>query len=174
MVDKMDTLAKNVITSYKNLGWKITTAESCTGGGIFYTLTSVDGSSAVMDRGFVTYATSSKTDMVGVPADLIESFGVVSKEVAEAMAKGALEHTPESTNVAVAVTGYAGTAPDSTQSGLVYIGLGFRDTAGDITVQHEECRFHGERNTIREDVIKRALERLLGLAEKANRSELKH
>ena len=98
--------AERVIAAAKAAGLKIATVESCTGGLIAGALTSVSGSSDVVERGFVTYANEAKTGMVGVPAELIEKVGAVSEEVARAMAEGALAHAP--VDLAVAVTGIAG------------------------------------------------------------------
>ena len=87
-------------------GLRIVTAESCTGGLIAKLLTDVSGSSAWMDRGYVTYTNQSKIDNLGVPATLLEAHGAVSEPVAEAMLRGALERSQA--QVGVAVTGIAG------------------------------------------------------------------
>jgi nicotinamide-nucleotide amidase len=84
----------------------LATAESCTGGLIAAVLTEVAGSSDVFERGFVTYSNAAKTDLLGVPAGLIEQHGAVSEAVARAMAAGALEHSRA--DLAVSVTGVAG------------------------------------------------------------------
>ena len=84
----------------------LATAESCTGGLVAALLTEIPGSSAVVERGFVTYSNEAKTDMLGVPADLIAAHGAVSEPVARAMAEGALAHSRA--DVAVAITGVAG------------------------------------------------------------------
>ena len=84
----------------------IAAAESCTGGLLAATLTEIPGSSDVFDRGFVTYSNEAKTAMLGVPVDLIETFGAVSAETAKAMASGALARA--SADLAVAITGIAG------------------------------------------------------------------
>src|SRR5215813_12212541 len=84
----------------------IATAESCTGGLVAATLTEVPGSSDVVERGFVTYSNAAKSQMLGVPADLIARFGAVSRETAEAMAQGALAHSLA--DLAVSITGIAG------------------------------------------------------------------
>lgn len=84
----------------------LATAESCTGGLIAGLITSVSGSSDVLDCGFVTYSNAAKTRMIGVPAELITRVGAVSEEVARAMAEGAIANS--AANVAVAVTGVAG------------------------------------------------------------------
>jgi nicotinamide-nucleotide amidase len=85
---------------------KIATAESCTGGLLAATLTEIPGSSDVLDRGFVTYSNEAKQAMLGVNATTLASFGAVSRETAEAMAKGALAHAP--VDLAVSITGIAG------------------------------------------------------------------
>src|SRR5215813_12312693 len=84
----------------------IATAESCTGGLVAAMLTEIPGSSDVLERGFVTYSNAAKTEMLGVPADVIARFGAVSRETAEAMAQGALARSPA--DLAVAITGIAG------------------------------------------------------------------
>lgn len=84
----------------------LTTAESCTGGLIAGLITSVAGSSDVLDCGFVTYSNGAKSRMIGVPAALIAAHGAVSEDVARAMAEGALAHS--TADVSVAVTGVAG------------------------------------------------------------------
>jgi nicotinamide-nucleotide amidase len=75
------------------LDWKLTTAESCTGGMISTTCTDLTGSSAWFDRGFVTYSNLSKTQMLGVYSELIDTHGAVSEAVAKAMAMGAIYHS---------------------------------------------------------------------------------
>lgn len=99
----------------------IATAESCTGGLIAGVLTSIAGSSDVVDGGFVTYSNGAKTAMIGVPSDLIARHGAVSSEVAKAMAEGALRHSRAT--LAISVTGIAGPggATPGKPVGLVYI-----------------------------------------------------
>ncbi len=99
-------LAEAVVTALTAEGLTISTAESCTGGLIAGALTSVAGSSAVVYGGFVTYANEAKIAMVGVPFGLLRAHGAVSKEVAMAMAEGAL--AAAGTHLGVAVTGVAG------------------------------------------------------------------
>src|SRR5581483_12397613 len=95
-----------LLQRYRELGWKIVTAESCTGGLIAGTLTAIAGSSDVYDRGWVTYSNEAKREQLGVPSMVLEARGAVSGEVAEAMAKGALHRSQA--HVAVSVTGIAG------------------------------------------------------------------
>jgi nicotinamide-nucleotide amidase len=108
-------------------GLKVATAESCTGGLIAAALTGVPGSSAVVDRGFVTYSNGAKTEMLGVAAELIERAGAVSEEVAVAMVEGALARSDA--DLAVAVTGIAGPDGGSPEKpvGLVHFAAMRRD-----------------------------------------------
>jgi nicotinamide-nucleotide amidase len=100
--------------------WKLATAESCTGGLVAATITEISGSSAVFDRGFVTYSNEAKTQLLAVPNELISRHGAVSEEVARAMAEGALWHSRA--DIAVSVTGIAGPSGGSTDKpvGLVH------------------------------------------------------
>ncbi|MCX5494106.1 CinA family protein [Kaistia dalseonensis] len=104
-------------------GLTVATAESCTGGLIAGTLTEISGSSAVVDRGFVTYSNGAKAAMLGVPSELIGRVGAVSEEVARAMVNGALAHSPA--DLAVAVTGIAGPGGGSAEKpvGLVHFAV---------------------------------------------------
>ncbi|MBI4920151.1 MAG: CinA family protein [Devosia nanyangense] len=106
MPDDIAKLANEVIAALKAQGLTIATAESCTGGLVAGALTSVSGSSDAVYGGFVTYANEAKIAMVGVPFALLRQFGAVSKEVALAMAEGAM--AAAGTHIAVAVTGIAG------------------------------------------------------------------
>ena len=99
--------AENLIALCKSKGEMIATAESCTGGPIAGGLTAVDGSSSVVDCGFVTYSNEAKHGLIGVPQELLDTYGAVSEPVARAMAEGALIRAPLAT-LAVAVTGIAG------------------------------------------------------------------
>ena len=98
--------AAALIERCRGNGLMLATAESCTGGLIAGLITSVSGSSDVLDCGFVTYSNGAKTRMIGVPADLITRVGAVSEDVARAMAEGAIAHS--AADVAIAVTGVAG------------------------------------------------------------------
>jgi nicotinamide-nucleotide amidase len=99
-------LAARVIDANRTLGRTVAVAESCTGGLVAAALTEIAGSSAVLDRGFVTYSNAAKIEMLGVPEDLIDTFGAVSVAVAWSMAQGALKHSRA--DIAVAITGIAG------------------------------------------------------------------
>jgi nicotinamide-nucleotide amidase len=112
-------------------------AESCTGGLIAAAITDVPGSSAVLDRGFVTYSNEAKTEMLGVPAPLIASHGAVSREVACAMAEGVLAHARAA--ISVSVTGIAGPGGGSAEKPVGLVHFGAADRSG--TVLHREKRF---------------------------------
>ncbi|HYE48599.1 MAG TPA: CinA family protein [Azospirillaceae bacterium] len=147
-------LSEHLRDSFKAKGLMIATAESCTGGLIAGCLTAVSGSSAVVDRGFVTYTNEAKTEMLDVPADLIATHGAVSEPVARAMALGVLAHSRA--DVAVSVTGIAGPTggtPDK-PVGLVYIGAA-RKGAEPVVERHV---FAGDRAWVRQSAVRRALE----------------
>jgi nicotinamide-nucleotide amidase len=98
--------AQAVVDSLRARGWVIATAESCTAGLISAAITDIAGSSAVLDRGFVTYSNAAKAETLGVQMTTIDIYGAVSEQVAEAMADGALSGSDA--NIAVSVTGIAG------------------------------------------------------------------
>ncbi len=101
----------------------VATAESCTGGLIGGLLTEVPGSSIVVERGFIVYSDDAKVELLGVPRGLITEHGAVSREVALAMAGGAVERSRA--DLAVAVTGIAGPTggTDTKPIGLVHIAV---------------------------------------------------
>ena len=135
----------------------IATAESCTGGLIAALLTEVPGSSAVVERGFVTYSNAAKSQCLGVDPALIETVGAVSEEVARAMAEGAIANSKA--DFAVAVTGIAGPGGDTPTKpvGLVHIATAQR--AGQTV--HRECRFGDVgRSQVREETVRVAIDML--------------
>lgn len=99
-------LARAVLELCRSRQWMVATAESCTGGLVAAALTAIAGSSDVVDRGFVTYSNEAKQDMLGVPVDVLATHGAVSRQTAEAMARGALAHSRAA--LAVSITGIAG------------------------------------------------------------------
>jgi nicotinamide-nucleotide amidase len=98
--------AAALIARYASLGLKIATAESCTGGLVAALLTEIPGSSAVFERGFVTYSNAAKHELLGVPTATLAAHGAVSEDTARAMVLGALGAS--NAQVAVSVTGIAG------------------------------------------------------------------
>jgi len=135
----------------------IATAESCTGGMIASALTAVAGSSAVFERGFVTYTNRAKAEMLGVPPALIEEHGAVSELVARSMAEGALRHSPA--DLAVSVTGIAGPGGGTATKpvGLVHLAAA---RTGQTTYHIREV-FEGDRDAVRQAAAARALSMLL-------------
>ncbi|MCR4705468.1 MAG: CinA family protein [Lachnospiraceae bacterium] len=131
---------------------KITTAESCTGGLVAATLINVPGVSAYLKAGYITYSDKAKHRILGVRKKTLKKFSAVSDKVAAEMAKGAAKL--EKADVAIAVTGLAG--PDGGTEkkpvGLVYIGIYVR---GKVRVK--ECRFDGDRESIRHSSVAEAL-----------------
>ena len=140
----------------------ITTAESCTAGGIACSITQTAGSSECFDRGFVTYSNESKKDLLDVADETLKSHGAVSAETASEMVQGALAHSEA--NIAVAVTGIAGPggAVPGKPVGTVYLAWCKK---GEMP-QVERHQFAGDRNAVREATIRTALEGLVQLIEK--------
>jgi len=149
-----DTMEEVVGRELTTRGLMLAVAESCTGGLISHRLTQVAGSSAYVDRGAVCYSNRAKTEMLGVPAELIAQHGAVSKEVATAMASGIRERAGVS--VGLSVTGIAGPGggTETKPVGLVYVGLD--DGTGPPIAR--EFRFHGDRNVIKQRSSQAALD----------------
>lgn len=147
------TRAESLLEAYRRAGLKLATAESCTGGLVAATLTEIAGSSDVVERGFITYSNEAKCELLGVPADLIERVGAVSAEVAEAMAKGALDRS--AADVTVSVTGIAGPGGATADKpvGLVYLGACRRGREA----VHERHVFAGDRHAVRQASLLAAL-----------------
>ena len=154
--DPLVAAAEALLDACKAADLKIATAESCTGGLIAGCLTEVAGSSAVVDRGFVTYSNEAKAEMLGVPMGMIQAHGAVSSNVAKAMAVGAIAKS--NADLAVAVTGVAGPGGGSVEKpvGLVH----FAATRKGKTTVHEEHVFPGGRSEIRLETVRTALRML--------------
>src|SRR5262252_10402996 len=99
-------LAEAVLAACRRKGMKLATAESCTGGLVAAALTAIAGSSDVLERGFVTYSNEAKSELLGVPPEIIAAHGAVSAETAAAMAEGAVARAP--VDLAISITGIAG------------------------------------------------------------------
>jgi nicotinamide-nucleotide amidase len=139
-------------------GLMLATAESCTGGLIAAACTDLAGSSAWFERGFVTYSNAAKTELLGVPAELIDTHGAVSEPVVRAMVQGAVAHSHA--QVAVAVTGVAGPSGGSADKPVGTVWLGWH-VNGSVTT--ECCHFPGDRAAVRAATVQRALARLSAL-----------
>lgn len=152
-------LAEQVIARNIAAGRTVALAESCTGGLVAAALTEIAGSSAVVDRGFVTYSNEAKQELLGVPADIIDTLGAVSVATAWAMAQGALARSHA--DVAVAISGIAGPAGGSEQKpvGTVVFARAVRDSE---EVNAEERLLDGSsREAVRHQAALIALELLL-------------
>ena len=121
--DEVEAAIFRLLSRACDLGRRLATAESCTGGMVASLLTDIEGCSHAFERAFVTYTDESKTELLGVPAELIARHGAVSAPVALAMAEGALERS--SADFAFAVTGFAGPAKDA-EEGLVHFACAAR------------------------------------------------
>lgn len=136
---------------------KIATAESCTGGGLGFALTSIAGSSAWYERGFITYSNEAKMELLDVNHQTLETYGAVSEETARAMAVGALVNSQA--DISIAITGIAGPGggtPDK-PVGTVWIAYAGKQLSTDAEVNI----FPGDRRAVRDATIQRALQHLI-------------
>lgn len=150
----MTNLCCDVIRALQ--GKTLVTAESCTGGGIGAALTSVSGSSAVFKGGIISYTNEVKNQVLGVDAKLLEEKGAVSAPVAESMASGA--RTKLQADIAVSVTGLAGPGGDDYGNPVGTVYIGYSDVS---KTEARHFLFHGDRESIRNQAIRAALQWLL-------------
>lgn len=157
---ELESLAWQVGEALAARGWRLATAESCTGGWIAEAVTAISGSSAWFDRGFVSYSNAAKMDMLGVSAQTLATHGAVSEATVRAMAEGAIARSLA--DVAVAVSGVAGpTGGTATKPvGMVCIGWAARAYPSRVATLH----FSGDRTAIRRQTVIRALEGVQALA----------
>ncbi len=174
--DGLVALATAVLESCRKAGLKVATAESCTGGLICAVLTEIPGSSAVVERGFVTYSNAAKTEVLSVPEELLQIHGAVSEPVARAMAAGALHRCP-GVAVAVGVTGIAGPGEGTPDRpvGLVHLAavrhnVGLLSAAQAEHTLHQRLLFPGNRTEVRLATVAAALAMLMALAVPVGRS----
>jgi len=159
-------LSKDVGAALERGGWRLTTAESCTGGWIAQCVTEVPGSSGWFDRGFVTYSNDAKSEMLGVDPALIETQGAVSEAVVRAMAAGALRRSQA--DVAVAVSGIAGPSGGTPDKPVGTVWLAWQRT-GQAARTRREC-FSGDRHAVRRQAVILALRGVLELCEEPDAS----
>lgn len=155
-MDPLSQLAAELGRHLQTLNAHVTTAESCTGGGIAEAITRIAGSSAWFEAGFVTYSNQQKIRQLDVPQALFSQVGAVSREVVEAMVRGAQAHSDA--RFAVAVSGVAGPGGGSPEKpvGTVWLAWGVGD---EVTA---ECRhFPGDRDEVRRQTVIAALEGLI-------------
>lgn len=150
----LEHMAQTIIADFTKRGLTIATAESCTGGLIAGLLTEIAGSSAVVDRGYVTYSNQAKMDLLGVPALTLETYGAVSRETAIAMAHGALYRSGAA--VAIAVTGIAGPGGGTAEKPVGLVHLAAYARTGNLI--HREMHYGAQtRSIVRQETIKTAL-----------------
>lgn len=137
--------------------WTLSTAESCTGGGVSESITSIPGSSLWFDRGFVSYSNISKIEMLGVKATTLEQFGAVSEQTAREMAEGALIHSHA--QVSLAITGIAG--PDGGDADKPVGTVWFAWARKNFETQAQCKHFEGDRFAIRAQSVQYVIENLV-------------
>ena len=157
--EDLTDLAAQVIAANRASGRTVALAESCTGGLVAAALTEIAGSSAVLDRGFVTYSNESKQDLLGVPRDIIDTFGAVSIACAWSMAQGALSRS--NADVAIAISGIAGPEGGSAQKPVGTVVFARAVRGSDELVAEERLLDGADRSEIRRQAALVALELLL-------------
>ncbi|MDP9838057.1 nicotinamide-nucleotide amidase [Neorhizobium huautlense] len=158
----IEQTATKIIADFTAKGLMVVTAESCTGGLIAAALTEIAGSSAVVDRGLVTYTNEAKADILGVSVDTLKNFGAVSRETALEMAAGALKASQA--QVSVSVTGIAGPGGGSATKPVGLVHLAASNRQGKVL--HREKRY-GDigRSDVRLATLRTAFEMLQEIAE---------
>lgn len=159
MTRQIEQLAQKTGQALKQHGFKLATAESCTGGGLSYWITSIPGSSDWFERGFVTYSDQAKIDTLGVNLETLTTFGAVSEQTAREMAEGTLQRSPA--EVSIAITGIAGPTGGSAEKpvGMVWMAFARRG----FTTKVQVDIFPGDREAVRLQSIENALITLLDI-----------
>lgn len=157
MIDIIKQLVLETATELTRQKLVLATAESCTGGGLSYWLTSVPGSSLWFERSFVTYSNLAKMEMLNVAQTTLDTYGAVSEETALAMADGIKKHSPA--DIGIAITGIAGPGGGSPKKPVGTVWLGF--SGKHFKTKAEHYVFSGDRQNVRLASIAKALEQLL-------------
>lgn len=153
------SLAIQILDLAKQSGVMIATAESCTGGMVMAALTGIAGSSAVAERGFVTYTNNAKMQMLGVSIATLDAHGAVSEQVAEEMAKGALRNSEAA--LSVSITGIAGPGgSDHKPEGRVCFGIADNKNCVTETVEFGALGRSNVREAARDHALQKLLDRL--------------
>ena len=156
---RLDSLSAQLGELLLNRKMLLVTAESCTGGGVAEIITRTPGSSQWFDRGFVTYSNNAKQELLDVDDKILEHAGAVSREVAEAMAAGAIKHSQAQS--ALAITGIAGPdgGTDAKPVGTVWIAWQIKSNAP----VSKNFLFQGDRKQVRMQACHEALSGLIKL-----------
>ena len=157
MTSAIESLTQELGNLLKQKNWKLSTAESCTGGGLGFYLTSMPGSSEWYEGGFITYSNTAKMEMLNVKSTTLDTYGAVSEFTANEMAEGALEHSHA--DISVAITGIAGPDGGSEDKpvGMVWMAYAGKNIE---TITHVDI-FPGNRTEIRFNTIARVIEQLV-------------
>lgn len=158
-MNSLTALATRLGARLLSLDAHVCTAESCTGGGIAEAVTRVPGSSAWFEAGYVTYSNAQKTKQLGVPSELFGTVGAVSREVVEAMVRGAQANSDA--RFAVAVSGVAGPGGGSPEKPVGTVWLAWGDGQRLVSLRKQ---FSGDRDQVRLRTVECALQGLLRLA----------
>src|SRR5262245_11705546 len=146
MAQNLEQLAIQVGKKLKEKEWKLVTAESCTGGGVAYWITSVPGSSDWFERGFVTYSNLAKEEMLDVSSATLNTYGAVSEQTVREMAEGALRHSQA--QISIAITGIAGPTGGTREKPVGTVWFGW--TGVNIATQAKMMILTGTRTQVRE------------------------
>jgi len=157
MTERLDGIATRLGELLTARGWRLATAESCTGGWIAKVVTDIPGSSGWFDRGFVSYSNAAKQEMLGVRPETLEAQGAVSEGTVREMAAGAIERSRA--QVAVAVSGIAGPAGGSADKPVGTVCFAW--TIPGSQIQTRRLQFAGNRDEVRHQAVRVALELLL-------------
>ena len=152
-MDSTTRLAGQLGEALRARGWQVTSAESCTGGGIAEAITRIAGSSVWFEAGYVTYSNRQKSLQLGVPEALFAEVGAVSREVVEAMARGAAQRS--GARLAVAVSGSAGPGGGSPDKPVGTVWIGWKRRGG--YTRAELFHFDGDRDAVRRQTVAAAL-----------------
>lgn len=151
--DRLYALSEQLGKKLKCKGWMITTAESCTGGGVASMLTEVAGSSSWVERGYVTYSNQAKHELIGVSENTLESFGAVSEQTAQEMARGVVAHSQS--QMGVSITGIAGPDGGTPEKSVGTVCFAWYDCSGKLFSY--SGLFAGSRHQVRQQAIATAL-----------------
>jgi len=152
----LEHLAGEVVSRLSDASLSLVTAESCTGGWVAKLITDIPGSSPVIERGFVTYSNTSKQDLLSVPGSIITEHGAVSESCVKAMVAGALRNSQAT--LGLAITGIAGPGGGSAEKPVGTVWLSW---AGPGWLKVEQHQFDGNRDAVRRQAARRALQGVL-------------
>ncbi|MCG6867318.1 MAG: nicotinamide-nucleotide amidase [Gammaproteobacteria bacterium] len=159
MKEEIERLALRCGHALRDRGWRLATAESCTGGWVAKCVTDIAGSSTWFDRGFVTYSNAAKREMLGVREDTLEGHGAVSEQTVGEMAAGALGRSLA--NVALAVSGIAGPDGGTADKPVGTVWFAWKTQAAAAVT--ERRYFIGDRDAVRRQAVRVALEGVLAI-----------